>query len=174
MHFNKPINKDCSHFLINIFLSLHISWNCGIISFCRKQKLKNIKGIFTTTLRVASIGNVYRINLSFIKSILNLLEFLYSSTLRIDSLVTFLSLRVINAIISINRRLSSSLTNRKLLSYMRCIIIRNNLLLCTLILSTKWHISTSRIICRCSILTQASDCLSLHKSILTSLWGVYV
>lgn len=174
MHLDKPINENSSHFLIYIFLSLHISWDCDIISFCSKQKLKNITSIFTTTLWVTSIGNINWIDLSFVKCILNLLEFLYSSTLWIDSLVTFWSLRVINAIICINRGLCSSLTNRKLLSYMRWIIISSNLLLCTLILSTKWHISTSGIICGGSILTQTSNCLSFHESVLTSLWGIYV
>jgi hypothetical protein len=118
-------------------------------------------------LWISSIWDINGIKLSIIKHLLQLLEFLESSALRVNCGIIFVVCIVTR--VCVDRGLCSCLTEWKLLSEL-CAIARLWHLLN--ILSSKWSICSSWSACGCSVLTQASYGFSLKESISRSLRGI--
>lgn len=60
MNFNQPINKNCTHLLINICLnsSYEAIW-CSKLSFSREHPFVAFFGIFSDTLRILNVRSIY-------------------------------------------------------------------------------------------------------------------
>ncbi len=84
MYLNKPVDEDGSHFLVDVVLSLHVPWESNVLSLGLSQKVENFLGILCTQLRIFSIRDVNRVKLSLINLLLEFLELLESSTLRVN------------------------------------------------------------------------------------------